>query len=125
MNAQTGAVERSDRFDTFADPNESRRLAQFVSALPPGTIVAGAAVDEVSKELKQEAIDALRELGVESDLRFQFRAAHAFIGVKGAQVGQAVERVDARLPANVSVGKNVASDRVAFALGPIEWQVIR
>lgn len=123
LNARTGAVERSDRFDTFADPNESRRLAQFVAALPRGTIVAGAAVDEVSKELQQEAIDALRELGVESDLRFQFRAAHAFIGVKGAQPGQAVERVDARLPANVSVGKNVNTDRVAFALGPIEWQI--
>jgi|GEM_PF-1142051 len=125
LNAQTGAVERSDRFDTFADPNESRRLAQFVAALPPGTIVAGAAVDDVSKELQQVAIDALRELGVESDLRFQFRAAHAFIGVKGAQPGQAVESVDARLPANVSVGKNVNTDRVAFALGTVTWEIIR
>ncbi len=123
INAKTGAVERSDRFDTFADPNESRRLAQFIESLPRGTIVAGAAVDDVSKELQPEAIDALRELGVESDLRFQFRAAHTFIGVKGAQVGQAVERVGARLPANVSVGKNVSADRVAFALGPIEWQI--
>jgi hypothetical protein len=125
LNAQTGAVERSDRFDTFADPNESRRLAQFVAALPRGTIVVGAAVDDVSKELKQEAIDALRELGVESDLRFQFRTAHAFIGVKGARVGQALERVDARLPANVAVGKNVNADRVAFALGPVSWEIAK
>lgn len=125
LNAKTGVVERSDRFDTFSDLTESRHLAQFVTALPTGTIVAGAAVDDVSKELQQEAIDALRQLGVESDLRFQFRAAHAFIGVKGAQPGQAIERVDARLPANVSVGKNVSSDRVAFALGMVTWEAIK
>lgn len=125
LNAKTGVVERSDRFDTFADANESRRLVQFVAALPPGEIVAGAAVDDVSKELQQEAIDALRELGVESDLRFQFRAAHAFIGVKGAQPGQAIERVDARLPANVAVGKNVSSDRVAFPLGTVTWEAVK
>ncbi|MBI3536889.1 MAG: hypothetical protein HY070_04950, partial [Chloroflexi bacterium] len=87
---------------------------------PHGEIVAGVAVDEVSRELKQSAVDALKQLGVENDLRFQFRAGHAFIGVKGAAVGQAVEQVDARLPANVAVGKNIAADRVAFAIGEIK-----
>jgi hypothetical protein len=57
---------------------------------------------------------------VGDDLRFQFRAGHAFIGVKGAAEGQALEQVNGRFPANVSVGKNVASDRVAFALGEIK-----
>lgn len=121
LDAHTGAVLHADRFDTFADPNESMRLARFVADLPRGTLVAGAAVDDVSKELKQEAIDALHELGVESDLRYQFRTSHAFIGVKGAKMGQALESVDAHLPANVSVGKNVESARVAFALGTVTW----
>ncbi len=120
INPQSGAVERVAVFDTFDDAAESARLAQFVAELPRGAIVAGIAVDDVSRNLQARAVDALRALGVEGDLRFQFRAGHAFIGVKGAQAGQALEHVDGRLPANVWAGKNVASGRVAFALGRIE-----
>ncbi len=119
VNPQTGAVEHAASFDTFADAGESARLAQFIEQLPRGEIVAGAAIDEVSTNLQPNAIDALRSIGVDGDLRYQFRTGHSFIGVKGAPPGQAVERVDGRFPANVSVGKNVASDRVSFALGTI------
>jgi interleukin-like EMT inducer protein len=122
VDPKTGAVDRYDHFDTFADPEESQRLAQFVADLPSGEIVAGVAVDEVSRQLQQVAVDALRTLGVDSDLRYQFREAHAFIGVKGAQPGQALESVDARFPANVAVGKNVSADHVTFALGPVTWE---
>jgi len=115
----TGAVERVGHFDTFADVNASARLAEFIAALPEGTIVAGVAIDDVSKNLQASAVEALHSLGVESDLRFQFRMGHAFIGVKGAEAGQALEQVDGRLPANVSAGKNVASAYVAFALGGV------
>ncbi len=120
VNAQSGAVDRVGSFDTFADAAESTRLAQFIAPLPRGEIVAGVAIDDVSGKLQQSAIDALRLIGVDGDLRFQFRAGHAFIGVKGAGPGQALEQVDGRFPANVAVGKNVASDRVAFALGEIK-----
>lgn len=119
VNPQSGAVDRVASFDTFADAAESARLAQFVAELPHGEIVTGVAIDDVSRNLQPVAVAALRQLGVGSDLRFQFRAGHAFIGVKGAQVGQALEQVDGRFPANVSVGKNVASDHVAFALAKI------
>jgi hypothetical protein len=119
INPQNGAVDRVASFDTFADAAESARLAQFVAELPRDELVAGVAIDEVSRNLQPEAVGALRQLGVESDLRYQFRAGHAFIGVKGAQPGQAVERVDGRFPANVAVGKNVAGDRIAFALAGI------
>jgi hypothetical protein len=120
INPQTGAVEHVASFDTFADSRESARLAQFIAALPRGEIVTGVAVDDVSQNLQPSAIDALHSIGVESDLRWQFRAGHAFIGVKGAQAGQALESVDGRFPANVAVGKNVAGDRVAFALAEIK-----
>ncbi len=120
INPQNGAVDRVASFDTFADPDASARLAQFIEQLPLNEIVAGVAIDDVSGKLQQSAIDALRSIGVEGDLRFQFRAGHAFIGVKGAQPGQALEQMDGRFPANVSVGKNVASDRVAFALAEIK-----
>ncbi len=116
IHPQTGAVERVGWFDTFALPEESARLAQFIAELSRGEIVAGVAIDEVSRNLQPSAVDALRAIGVESDLRFQFRVGHAFIGVKGAQPGQAIESVNGRFPANVAVGKNVTSDRVAFAL---------
>ncbi len=114
-----GRVDRVGSFDTFNDPNESARLAQFVAELPPGEIVAGAAIDEVSRNLQPAAVDALAQLGVEGDLRLQFRMGQAFIGVKGASPGQALERMDGRWPANVSVGKNVAGDRASFALGGV------
>lgn len=117
INPRSGAVESIGRFDTFADPNESARMAEWIMAIPNGTIVAGVAIDEVSKHLQVEAVMALHSLGVASDLRFQFRMGHAFIGVKGALEGQALEQVDGRLPTNVYVGKNVASREVAFALG--------
>ena len=120
VNPQTGAVDRVASFDTFADAAASARLAQFVDQLPRGEIVAGVAIDDVSTKLQQSAISALKTIGVDSDLRFQFRMGHAFIGVKGAQPGQALERVDGRFPANVAVGKDVASDRVAFTLGGIK-----
>jgi len=120
INPQSGAVQRVAMFDTFADAHESARLTQFIAELPRGEIVAGIAIDDVSQNLQPSAIDALHSIGVESDLRWQFRAGHAFIGVKGAQVGQALESVDGRFPANVAVGKNVAGDRVAFALAEIK-----
>ena len=121
INAQTGVVDRVGVFDTFADKDASARLAQFIADLPRNTIVAGVAIDDVSKNLQANAIEVLRSIGVESDLRLQFRAGHAFIGVKGAQVGQALDSVDGRLPANVSAGKNVASDRVGFAIAEIRF----
>ncbi len=110
---------RVGSFDTFADPAESTRLAQFIDALPPGEIVAGVAIDDVSQNLLLPAITALHSIGVENDLRFQFRVGHAFIGVKGAPPGQALEKIDGRFPANVAVGKNVASERAGLALGRI------
>lgn len=119
IDPRTGNVDRVGLFDTFADPVESARLAEFVSGLPHSEIVAGVAVDEVSRQLQPIAIAALHELGVEADLRYQFRTGHAFIGVKGAKPGQALERVDGRLPANVAAGKNVTGDRIAFGLGGI------
>ncbi len=116
VNPRTGSVDAVDAFDTFGDPAASARLVRFVSELPAGEIVAGAAVDDVSQNLQSAAVDALRQLGVDSDLRYQFRTGHAFIGVKGAAPGQALERTGGRMPANVAVGKNVAGDRAAFAL---------
>ncbi|MCL4490158.1 MAG: hypothetical protein M1570_18800 [Chloroflexi bacterium] len=119
LNPRDGSVDRIGSFDTFADPAASEQLAQFVRELPPSEIVAGVAVDDVSRELKPAAVEALHQLGVEGDLRYQFRTGQAFIGVKGAAPGTALEQATGTWPANVAVGKNVAGDRVAFALGGV------
>lgn len=120
VNSKSGKVDAVGAFDTFADKAESRRLIEFVTALPQGEIVAGAAVDDASRALTNDAFAALQSLGVAGDVRDRFRAGHAFIGIKGLSPGQAVEDVNALVPANVSVGKNVDKDRVSFALGPFE-----
>ena len=117
IDPSSGAVDAVGWFDTFASPGESARLAAFVEGLPAGEIVAGVAVDDVSVNRQPAALDALRLLGVAGDV--QFRDGHAFVGVKGAGVGQALEQVDARWPANVAVGKNVAAAQTSLAIGGI------
>jgi len=117
INPTNGQVEQIGSFDTFADPLESARLAAFVARLPPGEIVAGAGVDDVSYRLQPAAIGALGQLGVRHVA--SFREGHAFIGVKGAQPGEALEEVNERWPANVAVGKNVHAPQVSVALGGI------
>jgi len=53
--------------------------------------VAGAVRDEASGRLTEAAVRALGTLGVRGDLRGRFREAHAFVGVKGAAPGTALE----------------------------------
>jgi hypothetical protein len=91
-------------FDTFFRPEAAGELAAWVAALPRGTIVAGAARDEASGLLTAEAVSALRQLGAAGDLRGRFRESHAFVGVKGAAPGSAVEELGPRR-VEVQVGR--------------------
>ncbi len=117
IHAETGRVDAVGSFDTFADENASQQLAAFVEKLPQGEIVAGAAIDDASKNLSSEAFTTLQSLGVAGDVRGQFRAGHAFVGIKGIEAGLAVEDLTTNIPATVTIGKNVTRPRVAFALG--------
>ena len=126
VDPQTGAVESSTVFDTFGSAAESTRLAQFVSRIPNGRIVAVAARDTVagtaamSQNLTGEAVDALRSLGASEDLRGKFRWSHALIGVKGAQPGIVLEDASETLPAQVVAGIGAMEPNVAAALEGIE-----
>lgn len=120
INAQTGNVDAVGNFDTFGDPTASKQLSQFVNALPHGEIVAGAAIDDASQKLGNDAITALESLGVSGNVRKQFRAGHAFVGIAGSAAGQAVEDLNADVPAGVAIGKNVTKPFVALALGPFQ-----
>jgi hypothetical protein len=99
-----GALVGAEVFDTFAATAEAHRLATWVARLPPGTIVAGAVRDESSGQLTAEAVAALRTLGATGDMRERFREAHAFVGVKGAAPGSAVEALGPR-PIELRIGR--------------------
>jgi hypothetical protein len=89
-----GRILGATAFDTFALTDASAGLANWIGALPTGTIVAGAVADEASRFLGADAVAALRSLGSVGDLRGRFRAAHVFVGVKGAAPGTAAEALD-------------------------------
>ncbi len=120
INAQTGAVEASAAFDTFASADESARLAQFIAKIPDGRIVAVAVRDEASRLLSAEAVNALWTIGAQEDLRGaqRFRWSHAIIGVKGAAPGSALETASETMPAQVVVGIGATEPNVAAA---VEW----
>jgi interleukin-like EMT inducer protein len=105
----SGRVLAAEVFDTFAATAEATRLSAWVARLSPGTIVAGAVRDEASGRLTAEAVAALRTLGAASDLRENFREAHAFVGVKGAPPGTALEALGPR--------------RIELQVGRVEWVV--
>jgi hypothetical protein len=107
-------------FDTLGDPGASGRLAAWVHGLPPDTIVVGAVKDEASGRLGADAVQALATLGVAGDLRGRYRESHAFVGVKGAPPGSALEAIGPRL-VELRVGEPDAGfglELTDFALEP-------
>lgn len=92
MHPTTAAILWADVFDTYASADESRRLADAIGRLPPGTIVAAAVKDEAAQSLTEEAVAALRSVGAARDIRGQYRVSHLVVGVKGAAPGTAIER---------------------------------
>ena len=114
----SGAIRDRASFDTFGDPMASGALARWVRALAAGTIVLGAVKDEASEQLDADAIGALATLGIRGDLRGRRRESHAFIGVKGAPPGSALEALGPR-PVEVRVGEPGA----AFGLELVEFQL--
>jgi hypothetical protein len=107
-----GALEPGS-FDTFGEADASAQLAAWVDRLPPGTIVMGAVSDEASTELGGDAVAALGTLGVQTDMRGRFRESHAFVGVKGAPRGTALE---ASGPDPVELRVGSPDDPAGFAL---------
>ena len=104
-------------FDTHLDPSASVALAAWINALPEGAVVAGAARDEASMNLTDEAVAALRTLGVTSDLRGRFRWGHAFIGARGPDTWAAPqEALDGIRPAQVSFGLPLSEPQIAAQL---------
>jgi hypothetical protein len=91
----SGAVEIHS-FNTSWFDAASQDMAEYIGALPAGTVVAAATEYDASRHLTSDAVAALRTLGVSEDLRGRFEWAHAAIGVKGAAPGTAIESATAR-----------------------------
>jgi hypothetical protein len=99
-----GRVLGHATFDTFAATESSLAMAAWLRSWPPGTIIAGAAADEASLLLGDEAAGALAEIGVATDLRGKFRWSHAFAGAVGAPPSSALEDASLLRPAVVAIG---------------------
>jgi hypothetical protein len=113
-----GAIRARASFDTFGDPRASGALASWVRALPAGTIVLGAVKDEASEALAADAVGALATVGLHGDLRGRHRESHAFIGVKGAPPGSALEAMGPR-----AVEVRVGEPGAAFGLELVEFRL--
>jgi hypothetical protein len=87
----SGAVVQQAGFDTWANEYEAQDLADFVASIPQGYIVAVAVKDDGAANLTESAVEALRSLGGQIDVRGSDHLSHAFIGVKGATPGTALE----------------------------------
>jgi hypothetical protein len=121
IDPATGNLEASVAFDTFASADESTRLAQFIAQIPKGKMVVAAVRDEASRNLTREAVEALRSMGAQDDLRAKWRWSHAIIGVKGAAPGSVWEAAFETMPAQLVLGIGATEPNVAAA---IEWMRI-
>ncbi len=94
LDPRTGQVLAKTGFDTFANEYESQHMADFIATLPDGVIVLVATKGDAARHLTDAAVEALRSLGAQEDLREHPGAYHALVGVKGARPGTAEEVVD-------------------------------
>jgi hypothetical protein len=91
IDPETGVVVQHEGFDSFANEFESQDLADFITAIPDGYIVALAVKDDGAAHLTDAAVEAFRSLGAQIDTRGTQHLSHAIIGVKGANPGSALE----------------------------------
>jgi hypothetical protein len=124
IDPQMGTVEATASFDTHLDEGASQAMADLIASIPQGHIVAVAVKDEASRLLSEEAVQALRTIGAEGDLRGKFRWGQAIIGVKGAQPDQAMERLSELRPDVVYVGEGTTEPHLAAAFSLVRFVTV-
>lgn len=91
LDAESGAVRSFETFNTSWYPEDSHRLARFIAGIPDGSPVLVSSEFDVSRSLTEEAVAALKTLGLKEDMRGHVNVLHAAVGVKGAAPGTALE----------------------------------
>jgi len=124
LDPESGAVESVAAFDTHLDEGASQALADFLQAVPDGSIVAVAVADEASRLLGEEALTALRGIGAAGDLRDRFRWGQAIIGVQGAPPGAALEAAGWMRPLALTAGEGATEAHLAAAFGPLIFRAV-
>jgi hypothetical protein len=119
---QEGRLLESVVFNTLVSVQESVAMAEWLSRWPSGTIIAGAVGDEASYNLQESAVEALHQIGIETDLRGRFRGSHAFIGAVGAPRGSALESFAPFGPATVAAGPPLDAPAISGGIGLIHFQ---
>ncbi|MBI5029514.1 MAG: hypothetical protein HZB51_03235 [Chloroflexi bacterium] len=115
----------SETFDTFSSADESAQLAQFIDQIPTGQMVAVAVRDtadgrpDMSPNLTEAAVNALRSIGASQDMRGKFRWSHAIMGVKGTATGSTCESASETMPTQCVFGIGAMEPNVAAAIQSI------
>ncbi len=81
-------------YHTYQTEGASEGLARDIESLPAGSLVVVAAKDEPTRLFDQRGQDALLSIGATTGLPGQpFRTSYLCVGYKGAESGEAVERI--------------------------------
>ncbi len=115
IDPRKGEVIDKAGFDTGDNESESQALVHFIAQVPEGAIVVVAVKEDGARSLTDQAVEALRSLGGEADLRGTEGFSHALIGVKGAPPGSALE-ASGEGNSYLHVGKNPDERTLALAL---------
>ncbi|XP_020645703.3 cell migration-inducing and hyaluronan-binding protein [Pogona vitticeps] len=94
IDPKTGAVNHSDRFDTYKLKSESIRLVRYLNAVKDGMILSVAVNDEGSKNLDDTARKAMTKLGSKHFLHLGFRHPWSFVTVKGIPSSSVEDHVE-------------------------------
>lgn len=84
VDQETAQVLVTEKFDTFSSETESKRLQDFLNALPPGRIVAMAVGDSAEKKLLPETRLTIQHLLGSNQVKgLAYRQAWALVSVIG------------------------------------------
>lgn len=119
VEPKTGRIQARENFDTFLSGRESLRMARLIESVAEGDLVVVAASDEASQALTVQAVDALKSIGSDEDLRGKFRWSHAIIGVKGALRGSASELISENKVSQLILNLPLTSPTLAATIGEI------
>ena len=94
VDEKTGKILAHRAFDTQSLAESSQEMSTFVEKIKPGRIVIAITWGKATAALSDEAVAALRTIGAQTDLRDWPGYCHTIIGVKGANPGEALEKVN-------------------------------